>query len=290
MERLRLLIEKQVLGVSGVALGNIDFSHPAGDPGLYGPDSVVWQVHGDFTSMMCGGISALLLQMLHPSALAGVWDHSNFREDMLGRLRRTAQFISGTSFGPHEAAWRLIEKMKGIHERVSGVDSRGVPYRASDPALLTWVHVAEAHSFLCAHLRWCNPALGAGEQDRYYREAARVAEALGAADIPDNRRDVALYLQKMRPALRCDERTREVTRLLLNASLPGGLAGPMGRLMMRAGIDLLPDWARGQMQLAGTPGGTWLIDPPVRLLAWVLRWAVRNGARHRAMARVGLTS
>ncbi|WP_213992009.1 oxygenase MpaB family protein [Sodalis sp. dw_96] len=289
MERLRLLIEKQVLGVSGVALGNIDFSRPAGDAGLYGPDSVVWRVHGDFTSMMCGGISALLLQMLHPSALAGVWDHSDFREDMLGRLRRTAQFISGTSFGSYETAWTLIEKVKAIHERVSGVDSRGVPYRASDPALLTWVHVAEAHSFLSAHLRWCNPALGAEEQDKYYQEAARVAEALGARDIPDNRRAVAQYLQKMRPVLRCDERTREVTRLLLNAPLPGGMAKPMGRLMMRAGIDLLPDWARGQLQLSGTPGGAWSINPPLYLLAWVLRWAVRNGARHRAMVRVGRT-
>ncbi len=272
-----------------MALGNIDFSRPAGDAGLYGADSVVWRVHGDFTSMMCGGISALLLQMLHPSALAGVWDHSDFREDMLGRLRRTAQFISGTSFGSYETAWTLIEKVKAIHERVSGVDSRGVPYRASDPALLTWVHVAEAHSFLSAHLRWCNPALGAEEQDKYYQEAARVAEALGARDIPDNRRAVAQYLQKMRPVLRCDERTREVTRLLLNAPLPGGMAKPMGRLMMRAGIDLLPDWARGQLQLSGTPGGAWSINPPLYLLAWVLRWAVRNGARHRAMVRVGRT-
>jgi len=287
MERIRQLIEKQVLGVSGVALGDVDFSQPVGEPGLYGPDSVVWQVHGDFTSMMCGGISALLLQMLHPSALAGVWDHSNFREDMLGRLRRTAQFISGTSFGSQEAAWTLIEKVKEIHERVSGVDNRGIPYRASDPALLTWVHVAEAHSFLSAHLRWRNPSLGADEQDRYYREAARVAEALGATDIPDSSRAVALYLQKMRPVLRCDERTREVTRVLLNAPLPAGLGAPMGRLMMRAGIDLLPDWARGQLQLVGTPGGAWTIDPPVRLLAWVLRWAVRNGAWHRAMRRVG---
>lgn len=287
MERIRQLIEKQVLGVSGVALGTIDFSRPAGDPGLYGPDSVLWRVHGDFTSMMCGGISALLLQMLHPAALAGVWDHSNFRQDMLGRLRRTAQFISATSFASGDAARQQIEKVKRIHERVSGVDNRGLPYRASDPALLTWVHVAETRSFLAAHLRWRNPALSIDEQDRYYREAARIAIALGAEDIPQDGRAVEAYLERMRPVLCCDERTREVTRLLLTASLPGGMATPVGWLLMRAGIDLLPDWARRQLQLSSGPLAGRLLTPSVGALARVLRWSVRNGAWHRAMRRVG---
>ena len=90
---IRRMIEAQVLGLTGMALKEIDFERPKGEPGLFGPQSAIWQVHGDFTSMLCGGISALLLQMLHPLALAGVWDHSRFREDILGRLRRTSQFI-----------------------------------------------------------------------------------------------------------------------------------------------------------------------------------------------------
>jgi uncharacterized protein (DUF2236 family) len=93
------MIEAQVLGLTGMALKEIDFEHPQGEPGLFGPRSAIWQVHGDFTSMLCGGVSALLLQMLHPLALAGVWDHSNFRDDIFGRLRRTSQFISATTFG-----------------------------------------------------------------------------------------------------------------------------------------------------------------------------------------------
>ncbi len=97
---LRKRIERQVLSISGLALGGIDFEKPAGDPGLFGPESITWRIHGDFSSMLCGGVSALLLQMLHPLALAGVWDHSSFREDMLGRLRRTSQFISATTFAP----------------------------------------------------------------------------------------------------------------------------------------------------------------------------------------------
>ncbi len=91
MEFLRCHIEGQIFNLSGLALGQIDFENPKGDPGLFGPDSVSWQVHGDFTSMLIGGIGALLLQALHPLALAGVWDHSNFRDDLLGRLRRTAR-------------------------------------------------------------------------------------------------------------------------------------------------------------------------------------------------------
>ncbi len=87
MTSIRGMIEAQVLGLTGMALKEIDFEHPKGEPGLFGPQSAIWQVHGDFTSMLCGGVSALLLQMLHPLALAGVWDHSNFREDIFGRLR-----------------------------------------------------------------------------------------------------------------------------------------------------------------------------------------------------------
>ncbi|OJH82637.1 hypothetical protein ASJ78_04071 [Serratia marcescens] len=100
MEAVRAAIEKQVLSLTGLALGGVDFENPPGDPGLFGPQSVIWQVHRDFTPMLCGGVSALLLQMLHPLALAGVWDHSNFRDDMIGRLRRTSQFVSVTTFGP----------------------------------------------------------------------------------------------------------------------------------------------------------------------------------------------
>ncbi len=284
---VRRRIEQQVLALSGVGLGTVDFTQPAGDPGLYGPDSIIWRVHGDFTSMLCGGISALLLQMLHPSALAGVWDHSDFRSDMLGRLRRTAQFISVTSFGPTAAAERLIARVRHIHLQVQGVNPLGAAYRASSPDLLTWVHVAEARSFLAAHLRFRNPRLSGAEQDDYYRQAMKVAYALGAREVPASRAAVEAYLQAMRPQLVCDDRTREVTRLLLNAPMPSRLAQPAGWLLMRAGIDLLPDWARAQLNLERPPLRCVLVTPAVHSLARVLRWSVRNGAWHRAMRRMG---
>lgn len=287
MEILRRRIERQVFRINGLSLNEFDLSQPPGDPGLFGPDSMVWPVHGDFTSMLCGGISALLLQMLHPSALAGVWDHSSFREDMLGRLRRTSQFVAVTSFGNRADALTLIERVKRIHLQVKGVDAYGNSYAASDPTLLTWVHVAESSRFLAAHLRYKNPALSLADQDRYYAQAAYVAEALGAQQVPKSVQAVEAWLQQMRPQLCCDERTREVIRLLLQAPAPSRPAKLVMGTLMEAGIALLPDWAQQMSGFNLSVRRQARVDRRIRLLASLLRWSVRNGAWPRAMRRVG---
>lgn len=288
MEFIRRRIETQIMSLTGLALGQLDLENPKGDPGLFGPGSVSWQVHGDFTSMLIGGISALMLQALHPLALAGVWDHSNFRQDMLGRLRRTGQFISGTTFGASGDADWLIDKVRTIHLQVTGHAEDGRAYAASDPALLTWVHVAEVSHFLAAHLRYRNPLLSGEDQDRYYDEIALVAERLGASNVPRSRMDVADYLSDIRPQLLCDHRSREVLRLLLDAPAPSLLARPMGALMMQAGIDLLPRWASGMLALQQNELQRRLVRSGVRSVAPLLRWAVRNGSVQRARRRMGL--
>jgi uncharacterized protein (DUF2236 family) len=236
--------------------------------------------------MLCGGVSALLLQMLHPLALAGVWDHSNFREDMLGRLRRTSQFVSVTTFGPTAEAERLIAKVRAIHLQVTGVSNDGRPYAASDPDLLTWVHVVESSCFLASHLRYRNPHLSHELQDRYYLETARVAAALGARDIPTSRAAVADYLQRMRPQLVCDERTREVARILLAAPAPSALARPLGWLVMQAGIELLPDWAQQQFDFYPGTLRRRLVRVGVGGVGMVLRASMRNGSYQRAVRRI----
>ena len=289
MEFLRRRIETQVLSLTGLALGQIDFEQPAGDPGLFGPESACWRVHGDFTSMMIGGISALLLQALHPLALAGVWDHSKFRQDLIGRLRRTGQFISGTTFGSSKDANWLIDKVTRIHLGVTGTAPDGRPYAASDPDLLTWVHVAEVSSFLAAHLRYCNPQLSLAEQDRYYDEVALIAERLGARGVPRSRQQVEAYLQAIRPQLVCDERSREILRILRSAPAPSAIAVPMGKLMQHAGFDLLPHWAQAMLGEPLSARRSRLIFIGVRQVAApLLRWAVRGAAVHRARKRMGL--
>ncbi|WP_414147170.1 oxygenase MpaB family protein [Erwinia sp. BNK-24-b] len=287
MLSVRDRIQQQVFRLNGLAMNDFDLSQPPGDPGLYGPDSAIWQVHGDFSSMLCGGISALLMQMLHPQALAGVWDHSTFRDDMLGRLRRTSQFIAVTTFGNTADAHTLIERVKRIHLRVSGVDGQGNAYAASDPALLTWVHVAETSRFLAAHLRYKNPHLSLQDRDRYYAEAAVVAEALGAAQVPKTVQEVEAYLTAMRPQLRCDQRTKEVLAILLNTPAPSWQARPAMHTMMMAGIELLPEWAQQQFGFRFSGWRQRAIRRRMKWLAAGLRWCVRRGGYYRAMKRMG---
>lgn len=243
--------------------------------GLFGPRSVAWRVNGDVTSMMVGGVSALLLQMLHPSVLAGVWDHSNFRSDMHGRLRRTARFIAVTTYGGRDEALEAIALVRRIHTRVRGELPDGTPYSADDPVLLDWVNLSGASSFLAGYLRYAEPGMSGSDQDRYYAEMAEVAAALGAGDPPRNRRAAARMTAEMRHHLKADERTREVARLVLDQPSSSLAGEPIRRLTMAAGADLLPLWAR-RMHGLGSPI---LRRPALRAgafgVAQTLRWAFR---------------
>lgn len=281
---IRQAIVGQVRKLVGAGDGSIEKRRY--DAGLFGPDSACWKVHGDFTSMMVGGVTALLLQMLHPGALAGVWDHSNFRHDMPGRLKRTARFIAGTTYGSTEEALGLLAHVRAIHDRVSGVLPDGTPYSANDPDLLTWIHVAEVSSFLKAYLRYRDPDFPAADQDRYYKEVAEIAVRLGATNVPRSRAEVEAYLQGVRPALRYDHRTREVAKALLSQPAPSPAAAPFTRLMFDAAQDLLPDWAQRmhgfRLPLARRPAARL----GVKSLGRLLRWALQDSAEARARRRV----
>jgi uncharacterized protein (DUF2236 family) len=286
MEFIRRRIERQIFGLTGLALNDIDYEQPRGDPGLFGPESLCWRIHADFPSMLCGGTSALMLQMMHPLALAGVWDHSNFRDDMLGRLRRTSQFIAATTFASTADAQRLNDRVRAIHAKVFGVAPDGRPYSADDPELLTWIHVAEVKSFLEAYMRYRDPHLSEADQDRYLDEIARVAEGLGAEEVPRTRQHVDAYIERMRPSLVYDERTAEVLGLVLSAPAPGAMANLARSLMSTAAVDLLPEWVRSMSGLEQSAVQRATIRSGMRALARVLRWSIRNGASNRAWRRV----
>jgi uncharacterized protein (DUF2236 family) len=287
-EPLRRRMEQAVIGLtSGAGAPRVNFLEPAGDPGLFGPDSVCWRVHADFAIMITGGVCALLLQALHPLALAGVWDHSNFREDILGRLRRTSAFVGGVTFASRRDAQLLIERVRGIHTQVVGQAEDGRPYAAGDPDLLTWVHVAEHSSFLRSWQRYAPARLGTAEQDRYYAETAAVAELLGARAVPKSAAAVESYLQGLRPQLVYDERAREIRRILFATRAPNAVIEPFGRLIVHAGEELLPDWAQQMMQLPRRSAlRRAMLRGGVRAIAPGFRWALRNGAAGRARLRV----
>ncbi|HBK46467.1 MAG TPA: hypothetical protein DDZ67_08540, partial [Xanthomonadaceae bacterium] len=189
-------IRRWVLDAFPRGQSGIEYDLPPGDAGLFGAGSVTWRVHAEFPGMLSGGLCALLLQMLHPLALAGVYDHSNFRDDLVGRLRRTTNFVACTTYAPRGEAERLIARVRAIHARVRGTLPDGRDYAADDPQLLTWVHVTEAYGFLQGCRRYCRPVPEA-VADRYYDECRRVAEALGARDVPASEAAVSADCERM---------------------------------------------------------------------------------------------
>ncbi len=241
--------------------------------GMFGPGSVAWRVHGDVTGMMVGGVAGLLMQMLHPAVLAGVWDHSRFRADMHGRLRRTARFIALTTYGGQDEAEAMIARIRGIHDHVTGTLPDGTAYAANDPALLAWVHVTETTTFLDAWIRYAEPRMSGADQDRYFAEMARVGAALGSDPVPRSRAEARALIQATRPQLRTDDRTREIARLVLEQKAPHRMAEPLQALTMQAGIDLLPAWARQLHGLRGATFGLPLVRAGTLGVARTLRWA-----------------
>jgi uncharacterized protein (DUF2236 family) len=243
--------------------------------GLFGSRSVAWRVHGDVTSMMVGGVAGLLLQMLHPAVLAGVWDHSNFRSDMHGRLRRTARFIALTTYGGRMEAEAMIARVRSIHDHIEGRLSDGTPYAANDPALLAWVHVTEANSFLNAWIRYAEPDMSASDQDRYFAEMAQVAVGLGADPVPRSRAEARRLIEGMRDRLICDHRTQEVAQMVLTQPARSRIAEPVQALTFQAGVDLMPGWARRMHGLKNPAIGRPFLRIGTLGIARTVRWAFK---------------
>ncbi|MBW0006998.1 MAG: DUF2236 domain-containing protein [Sphingomonas sp.] len=245
---------------------------PASDDALFPPGSVIRRVHGDVTSMMVGGIAALLTQMLHPKALAGVWDHSDVHDDLLGRLRRTARFIAVTTYGHRDKAEAAIAKVKAIHEQVSGTLPDGTEYRATDPHLLAWVHVAGAINFLDGWRRYAEPRMSRADQDTYFAESGEVARLLDADPVPRTRAQAENLIREFRSELRSDQRTRAFRDLVLKSPVKSVAEAPVQRLLMNAAVDLMPAFARNMHGLSRP-----LISPFVRGatygVAQTIRWA-----------------
>jgi uncharacterized protein (DUF2236 family) len=281
-------IRRWVLSAFPRGTSGIDYDQPPGDPGLFGPDSVTWRIHSDFPGMLSGGLCALMLQTLHPLALAGVWDHSNFRTDLVGRLRRTTNFVAGTTYASRPEAEKLIARVAAIHTQVRGFAQDGTPYSADDPRLLTWVHITESYGFLEGFRRYAPMPLPDGAANTYYGEVRRIAEALGARDVPASEAEVRDYFAQARSELRYDERSSEVLSVLARISLPVPVAGLSRELFLGAGAALLPDWAepllrRGTAQHLQAA----LSSRALRTIAPLFRMALNDGVAPRACRRVG---
>ena len=231
----------------------------AADPGLYGPDSVTWRVHAD-PSMALSGLRALLLQALHPLAMAGVQQHSDVRKDPWGRLFRTAEYVGVTTFGTTAEARRAGARVRGIHRKLAGIEPEsGRAYRVDDPDLLRWVHCVEAESFLSTAVR-CGLRLSRAERDAYYAEQTRNAELVGLdpATVPASVEGMATYFRDVRPELRATKAARDAATFVLWPPMPalvqvGTPARPAWVALASAAAAMLPRWARRMYRLPGLP-------------------------------------
>ncbi|WP_454856544.1 oxygenase MpaB family protein [Promicromonospora soli] len=279
VERLRARVGDalflRIAGPGGYA--ERDRIHLTPGPRWFAPDSPIRRVHGDSATFV-GGLRALLLQSLHPLAMAGVAGHSGYRGDPWGRLARTSTFLGYTTFATAEHAQEMVDRVRAVHERVRGRAPDGRPYRASDPHLLTWVHVAEADSFLAAHQRYGEKPLSADEADEYVAQSGQVARALGAEDVPRTVAELAASLNAYRGELEATPAALDAARFLLREPpLPWSARGPY-RLLAAGAVALLPAWARSSLEI-DSPFGRILGGPAGGVAVRAVRWGIDPVAR-----------
>lgn len=242
-------------------------------PRWFSPDRPIHTVHTD-ASMFIGGMRALLLQSLHPLAMAGVAQHSDYKADPWGRLQRTADFLATTSFGPADIAEQTIARIRKVHSYVHGTASDGRPYSASDPHLLRWVHVAEVDSFIAAHRAYGAEKLSEATYDGYVEDMAVIARKLGVPAPPTSVKGLRDQLFMFRGELHATTESRDVARyLLLTPPLSLATRIPYS-LISAAAIAILPAWARADLRLPYLPvTERALLRPIGQAITSTIRWA-----------------
>ena len=284
---------ERVRAITGSTSTLDDFATPQGDVGLFGPDSVAWRVHANFTAMMVGGLSSLIVQSLHPRALAAVWDHSDFRHQLKERLGRTAYFVAVTTYGSEAMALNAIRRVNTIHAHIRGIDLQGQPYVANEPELIRWVHVVEVMSFLAAYQHLAKQPLSPQACDQYINEMARVGHLLGALDLPLTYAATQDALLGFADVLSFDARAQEILQII-QAYPVDVLDKPWLSLILKCAFDVMPPWllavmgqrpacavqtqvTRLALQLAAEPVQWMLNQQGVSAIA---RQRVHGGGRH----------
>ncbi len=240
------IMGERVRAITGSTASLDDFTAPLGDAGLFGPDSVAWQVHANFTAMMVGGLSSLIVQSLHPRALAAVWDHSDFRGKLKERLGRTAYFVAATTYGSEAMALNAIRRVNTIHANIRGHDLQGRPYAANEPELIRWVHLVEVTSFLAAYQHLAKQPLTQQACDQYTAEMARIGHLLGAVDLPLTYAATQAQLLDFADVLRFDARAQEILQII-QAYPVNVLDKPWMALVLKCAFDVMPPWVLALM-------------------------------------------
>lgn len=268
----------------------IDFSQPAGEAALTGPDSVSWQVFKNPIGLFIGGITAVILELAEPRVRTGVWEHTSFRTDPLPRLRRTGLAAMLTVYGPRGRARAMIAGVGRMHMRVTGVTPDGQPYRADDPELLDWVQTTAAFGFMEAYSAFVRP-LSDADRDRYYGEGAAAAALYGAVGAPGSLTELQAQFQAMRPKLERSDIVFDFLDIMRRTPILPGPFRPLQGMLIRAAVEITPPWARDILGL----GPRWGLKRwEAALIRWLGRFTdrivVESSPASAACRRLGLPS
>ena len=237
-----------------------DFATPRGEPALTSPDSVSWQVFKNPLSLFVGGVAAVLLELAEPRVRAGVWGHTSFRQDPLQRIRRTGLSAMMTVYGARSRTEKMIARVAAMHARVNGTTEDGRPYRADDPQLLCWVQATASYGFLEAYDTWVRP-LDEIARSRFRQEGREAARLYGATGAPATEQEQDMFFVSMRDALEPSSVIFEFLDIVRHVSILPKPLGGMQELLLKAAIDILPEWVRDRLEL----GSAWDLRPWQRL-------------------------
>ena len=268
VEQLRRRISDQALSPFGHAPYPLENTlQHQGDPGLVGPGSVSWAVMADPATFV-GGIRGLLMQAAHPEVVAGVGDHSRYRDDPLGRLSRTASYVTATTYGAMPEVENAVKQVRRIHRIVSGVSSRGIPYDADDPEYSAWVHNCLTDSFLTAHQTYGGVRLTQSEADSFVREQSRIGALLGSDPMPETQEELRVWVST-HPEVAASPEMEDAVDFLVDPPLDYSLR--LGyKILMEAAVSIVPLRIRNVLGVTKTPGAKRAGVVSVAALRWAL--------------------
>jgi uncharacterized protein (DUF2236 family) len=265
------------------------YTGPAGDPGLFGPRSVMWYVHDD-PSGVVGGVMGLILGSLHEPTMHGTNKHSVYKDDPAGRLGRTVSFVNAMCWASTPVAEKMAETVRRMHKHVRGTMPDGRPYDATCSEHLIWTGVTQAYGIIQAHLRYHPNPVSPAQVDRYFAEYAVITEKLGATGVPKSAAEVEEYFAAMRPQLTFSEETADVVGFFTRPFGRTQAARAGSRLLSKAAFDLLPPWAKKLYRLPDNPVDQMITRRSIKVLFQLLRDSVgesmiKTQALQRATAR-----
>jgi uncharacterized protein (DUF2236 family) len=226
----------------------VDFATPAGAPAFLGPDSVHWRIYKNPIALGIGGVAAVLLEFADARIRSGVWDHSTYKADPIGRSRRTGMAAMVGVYAPQDAARRVIQGVTHMYARVSGVTPGGDGYRALDPELLDWVSATAGYGFLTAYDRFVSP-VSAADKARFYAESGPVARLYGVQNSPQSTRDFMMMMERLAPRFEPHPIVREFLAIIESGKAAPGVPKILHRQLARASVSILPPLVRAKLEL-----------------------------------------